>query len=428
MTTDPDQTAAKPDEHVAGGGLLSRRKFITQSAGASGAMFLPMTFAQSTTFNKPPDSWLSAGSKFSNYGSPPDSTEHPIRWISNHPSVPGEGVSWTPHHMLHGTITPNGLHFERHHNGVPSVDAQNWELAIHGMLKHPRAISLEDLHRLPMHTQNYFIECGGNSNSMWRERPAQTAAGYIHGLLSCAEWTGVKLSTVLDKLGIDPKASWIIADGLDSAGVTVSIPLQKAIDDTLIALYQNGEPLRPAQGYPARLVLPGWEGITQVKWLRSLVVTNKPLMSKYDSVSYTDLMPDGKFDRFSFVMGVKSFITSPSPGYLLKQPGLYEISGLAWTGNGKIQKVQVSADAGKSWADAQIQSPVQQNTLIRFRIPWQWSGAPATLISRAVDTEGNVQPSRDELIASKGSNSYYHYNATTAWSVDEKGGVRHVYA
>ncbi len=411
---------------VAGGGLLSRRNFIAGTA-VGGSMFLPMRMAAGASFVNKPDSWLSAGGEFTNYGVPPETGEHPIRWISNHPAVPGEGVAWTPHHQLHGSITPNGLHFERHHNGVPEINADQWELAIHGLVGRPSALSLEDLHRLPMHSETLFIECGGNSNAMWRQRPVQTAAGYIHGLLSCAEWTGVKLSDVLDMLGIDPRATWVIADGLDSSGVTVSIPMEKALDDVLIGLYQNGEPVRPSQGFPARLVVPGWEGITHVKWLRSLMLTDKPLMSKYDSVSYTDLMPDGNFNRFSFEMEVKSFITQPSPGVELNEKGVYEIRGLAWSGAGPITRVQVSADGGTSWADAELQQPILQKSLTRFRIPWNWSGASAELVSRAIDNQGNVQPLRKELLSSKGTSGYYHYNGTTVWSVDEHGSVRHVY-
>lgn len=415
------------ESSVAGGGLLSRRKFMAGTA-ISGSMLLPMGVASGASFTDRPDSWMTAGGAFTNYGMPPESTEHPIRWITNHPAVPGEGVAWTPHHQLQGSITPNGLHFERHHNGIPEVDSNTWEIALHGMVARPVALTLEDLHRLPMHSEILFIECGGNSNAMWRDRPVQTAAGYLHGLMSCAEWTGVRLSSVLEQAGVDPQATWIVADGLDSSGVTVSIPLVKALDDVMIGLYQNGEPVRPSQGFPARLVVPGWEGVTHVKWLRSLMLTDKPLMSKYDSVSYTDLMPDGKFNRFSFEMGVKSFITYPSPGYELKEKGVYEVRGLAWSGAGAIKRVEVSADGGKTWADAELQQPVLTRSLTRFRIPWNWTGAPVQLLSRAIDNDDNIQPLRAELINSLGSSSYYHYNGTTVWSVDEQGSVHHVYS
>lgn len=409
--------------YEAGGGLLSRRHFLTR-AGA-GSLLIPLS--AKAGFNEPPPSWQVPGKAFSNYGTPSDSTTHPIRWISNHPAVPGEGVSWTPLHQLHGTITPNGLHFERHHNGIPEIDANTWELAVHGEVKRPLALSLNDLHRLPFHSRQLFIECGGNSNAMWREQPLQTAAGYLHGLMSCAEWTGVMLSDVLDIAGLSKEGQWIIADGLDSAGVTVSMPLSKAIDDVFIGLYQNGEPIRAAQGFPARLVVPGWEGIRQIKWLRSLMVARTALMSKFDTVSYTEVMPDGKFERFTFEMGVKSLITQPSPGHELKQHGLYEIRGIAWSGAGKIIRVEVSADSGASWAEAELQTPVLDRSPVRFRLPWHWQGQPAMLTSRAIDDSGNVQPDRNTLIAAKGTNAYYHYNGETVWSVDQEGAIRHAY-
>jgi len=413
------------EEYAAGGGLLSRRSFLSKAAGSS--LLLPMPFVAASDLNTVPDSWMTPGKDFSNYGSPPDSPDHPIRWISSHPAVPGEGVSWTPHHQLHGTITPNGLHFERHHNGIPEVDTDSWEVAIHGHVKSPIAFSLEDLHRLPLHTRQLFIECGGNSNAMWRERPVQTAAGYIHGLMSCAEWTGVLLSDLLQLAGVKADGHWIIADGLDSAGVTVSIPFEKAFDDVLVALYQNGEPIRPEQGYPARLIVPGWEGIRHLKWIRSLQVSDQPLMSKYDTVSYTELTPSGKFDRFTFAMDVKSFITQPSPGYKLAQQGLYEIRGIAWSGHGKITRVEVSADGGQSWADAHLQKPILDKSLVRFRQPWRWSGDTTTLLSRATDNRGNIQLNRSAAIAAKGTSAYYHYNGDTVWSVDTDGSVQHVY-
>ena len=254
-------------EEVAGGGLLSRRLFLSQATIAGSTLLSANAVATAKTFETSPQSWTKTGEGFSNYGAASERVDHPIRWIANHPAAPGDGVSWTPHHQLQGTLTPNGLHFERHHNGIPQVQADSWEMAVFGALASPRAFSLNDLLRLPMESRQLFIECGGNSNALWRQQPVQTWAGYMHGLMSCAEWTGVRLSTLLDIVGVDPAAQWLIADGLDSSGVTVSIPLAKASDDVLIALYQNGEPLRAAQGYPARLVVPGWEGITNVKWL-----------------------------------------------------------------------------------------------------------------------------------------------------------------
>jgi len=375
----------------------SRRRFISGgTAVASAAM------ASAASANTP-GSWLQPGEGFSNYGEPRADRSSSIRWISENPSVPGDGVSWTPLHEMEGIITPNGLHFERHHNGVPEIDPATWELSIHGLVKRPLAFSLDALHRSEQHSRISFIECGGNSNALWAAQPVQTAAGYMHGLVSCAEWTGVYLRQLLDEAGLHDNAT-----------------------DTLVALYQNGEALRSANGYPARLVVPGWEGIVNIKWLRSIQVTDKPLYSKFDTVSYTDLGPDGIAERFTFEMGVKSVITSPSPGQQLQESGWYEIRGLAWSGAGSVTRVDVSTD-NQNWHQAVLQEPVLDKALTRFRIPWKWDGKPATLMSVATDQAGNKQPTRNELLALKGSNAYYHFNAINSWSVDQDGGVRHVY-
>jgi len=410
----------KPNPHLGQSTNQNRRRFL--SGGAALASSAVASAAAANT----PESWLQPGEGFSNYGEPRSDRSSSIRWMSENPSVPGDGVSWTPLHEMEGTITPNGLHFERHHNGVPMIDPATWELSIHGLVKRPLAFSLDALHRSEQYSRISFIECGGNSNALWAAQPAQTAAGYMHGLVSCAEWTGVYLSKLLEEAGLHDNASWLVVDGLDGAGVTVSLPLNKLPADTLVALYQNGEALRSANGFPARLVVPGWEGIVNIKWLRSIQVTDKPVFSKFDTVSYTDLGPDGIAERFTFEMGVKSVITSPSPGQQLHGPGWYEIRGLAWTGAGSITQVDVSTD-NQNWLQAALQEPVLDKALTRFRIPWKWDGKPATLLSVATDETGTKQPTRSELLALKGTNAYYHFNAINSWSVDQDGNVRHVY-
>ena len=374
-----------------------------------------------------PATWHRPGSGFSNYGQADTETNGIIRWISANPAVPGEGVSWTPLHQLEGTITPNGLHFERHHNGVPELDADQWTVSIHGLVDRALSFSLDALRRYPMQSRIGFIECGGNSNTLWRETPVQAATGHLHGLVSCAEWTGVPLSTLLAEAGVQPNAQWLVADGFDASGMTASLPLKKCLDDVLVALYQNGEPLRPENGFPARLFVPGWEGVVNVKWLRSLQLSDKPLWSKFDTVSYTDLLKNGHADRMSFTMGVKSVITSPSLGASL-QPGFNEIRGLAWSGAGTIEGVEVSADGGVSWHTARLQAPVLDKSLTRFTIAWQWDGTPCVLMSRAIDSAGRTQPRRKDLIEQKGTNVYYHFNAIAAWELQADGTVRHVYS
>lgn len=405
-----------------------RRQFIQSGATALAAMSLTLSPAQATSKSGVPSSWTEPGGDFSNYGQPHSDQNRVIRWISRNNAVPGDGVSWSPLHELEGMLTPNGLHFERHHNGVPNIDAEQWEISLHGLVDMPIAFTLDTLRRYPMTSKIAFIECGGNSNSMWHQTPVQAPAGYVHGLVSCSEWTGVKLSVLLDEAGVSPDAQWLIAEGLDSSGVAVSLPLEKVLDDTILALYQNGEAIRPENGYPARLLVPGWEGVVNVKWLKNLQISDKPLMSRFDTVSYTDLQKNGKAKRFSHEMGVKSVITSPSPGYTLSGAGHYEIRGLAWTGAGVVKRVEVSTDNGATWMIAALQEPVLDKALTRFRLPWNWNGKTAILKSRATDQNGDVQPERTELIASKGSSHYYHFNGITLWSVDVDGRVSHVYS
>ena len=408
---------------------FTRRRFIQKSAsGVAGVLAAGTMPGSAPAGSETPASWQVPGSGFSNYGQPRNARGSPIRWISADRSVAGAGVSWTPLHDLEGIITPNGLHFERHHNGVPDIDPDTWKLTIYGQVDKPLVFDLNALHRYPMTSKIAFIECGGNSNSLWHSNPSQAPAGYVHGLVSCSEWTGVPLSLLLEEAGLKPDALWLVADGLDAAGVTVSIPIKKVMDDTLVALYQNGEPVRPENGYPARLLVPGWEGIVNVKWLHSFQLSDRPLMSRFDTVSYTDLLKDGKAERFTFEMGIKSLITSPSPGQSLTEPGFHELRGLAWTGNGLVARVEVSADGGKTWNEATLQEPVLDKALTRFRAPWHWDGTKAILKSRAYDSFGRVQPEREVLLGNKGSNVYYHYNAIISWSVNSDGSIHHIYA
>ncbi|MDD5036214.1 MAG: sulfite dehydrogenase [Methylococcaceae bacterium] len=410
----------------AGGGLLDRRLFLQRglafgTAALVGKEALAGDLERAAWMNK-------AGDTFSHYGQPSPHEKAIIRWISNNPAMPGNGVSWTPLQQLAGTITPSGLHFERHHNGVPSIDPAQHRLLVHGLVRNPIFLNLDQLHRYPMVSRVGFIECGGNSSVGWHEEPTQAALGNLHGLVSCSEWTGVPLSVLLEEAGLKTEAHWLIAEGADAAAMNVSIPVEKALDDALLALYQNGEPLRPENGYPLRLLLPGWEGVTQVKWLRRLEAADQPVMARNETAKYTELQADGKARQFTFIMEAKSVITHPSPGHRLQGTGLYQISGLAWSGRGKIKQVEVSADGGKSWGEAQLQEPVLSKSFTRFRIPWRWDGSAMVLKSRATDETGYVQPERNQLIAERGRNGYFHYNAQVAWGVEPDGSLRHVYA
>ncbi len=410
---------------VAGGGLLDRRLFLKQGVGAGAGLLLVGLDASATEI--PP--WMNMpGAPFSNYGQPSIHEKEAIRWISANSGAPGNGISWSPLHKLEGIITPNGLHFERHHNGVPAIDPERHRLRLHGLVRNPISFGVDDLLRYPMVSRICFVECGGNSNAGWHEEPIQTPAGYFHGLASCAEWTGVPLSTVLEEAGLLPEARWLIAEGADAAAMNISIPVEKALDDTLVALYQNGERIRPENGYPMRLILPGWEAVLSVKWLHRLQAAKEPVMARNETAKYTELQPDGKARQFTFLMDAKSFITHPSPGYRLRGPGLYPISGLAWSGRGKIRKVEVSADGGQSWAEAALQEPILSKCFTRFRLPWRWDGSPRILKSRAIDETGYQQPERATLIAERGRNGYFHYNAIVSWAVAADGSLSHVYA
>ncbi|MEO0424500.1 MAG: sulfite dehydrogenase [Pseudomonadota bacterium] len=407
---------------AAGNGLIDRRTLLTGGAALGAAFCLPRAAPAQT-----PDPMRVAGSGFVTYGSPSVHEQRTIRYASSNPMAPGNGISYTPLHRLEGTIVPNGLHFERHHNGVPDIDPASHRLTIHGKVKRPLAFSVDALLRYPMQSRQCFVECGGNSNAGWNDEPLQTATSNIHGMVANSEWTGVPVAILLDEAGLDPAATWAVAEGRDAFALTMSVPVTKLLDDALIALYQNGERIRPENGYPMRLLLPGYEGVTQVKWLHRLQLTDQPAMARNETSRYTELQPDGTARQFTLEIEVKSLITSPSTGMVLDEHGLYEVKGLAWSGRGKIVRVEVSADGGKSWTDAALDGPVQAKCFTRFRLPWHWQGQPAVLKSRATDETGEVQPERDVLIAKRGKHGYFHYNAVVSYAVDEDGFISHVY-
>lgn len=346
-------------------------------------------------------------------------------------SAPGvtTGSSRTPLQDLYGIITPSALHFERHHSGVPTIDPAQHELLLHGLVERPLKFSMTDLLRFPSRSRVHFIECAGNAGREHRGDPGPTAQ-LSHGLVSCSEWTGVPLATLLREAGLKTRASWIVAEGADASRHSRSIPIAKALDDVLVAYGQNGEAVRPEQGYPLRLLVPGWEGNVNVKWLHRLQITDQPAMSRDEAASYTDLLPSGKARRFTFEMESNSVITRPSGQQQLWTRGFHEISGLAWSGRGKIIRVEVSVDGGESWRDAELQGPVYTKALTRFRIPWMWKGEEALLQSRSTDETGYVQPTRDVLIAargmSQGPDGFNHFHGIKSWRVHNDGKVTHI--
>jgi sulfane dehydrogenase subunit SoxC len=367
------------------------------------------------------------GLPLSEYGERSPHEKAVQRLVGAQPSTTGSGASRTPLQSLEGIITPSALHFERHHSGVPEIDPAQHQVMFHGLVERPLSFSMDALTRYPMISRIQFLECSGNSGGNNGNQPPQQTAGGIHGLVSCSDWTGVPLSVLLDEAGVKPEGKWLLAEGADAAAMSRSVPLAKAMDDAMLALYQNGEHIRPEQGYPVRLFLPGYEGNMNVKWLRRLKVVAEPVMTKDETSKYTDLQPDGRAQMFTFAMDVKSVITAPSGMQKMQGRGLYQISGIAWSGAGRIRRVEVSADGGKSWADAALDGPVLPRALTRFRLPWRWDGSPSVLMSRATDETGAVQPTRAAFMAAHGAQFRYHYNAIQSWNVAVSGEVGNVY-
>jgi sulfane dehydrogenase subunit SoxC len=333
----------------------------------------------------------------------------------------GATSSGTPHQDLYGTITPSDLHFERHHGGVPEIDPKNYSLLVHGMVERPTIFTLADLKRFPAVSRVHFLECSGNFGG--RGTATDLTPQQIAGLTSTSEWTGVALATLFREVGVRPQAKWFLAEGGDAALLTRSIPVTKAFDDALIAYGQNGEAIRPEQGYPARLFLPGWEGNSNVKWLRRIELSDRPFMTREETSKYTEPMADGSARMFSFLMDARSLITYPSYPVTLTR-GWVEINGIAWTGSGKITRVDVSTDGGATWAAAKLQEPVLPKAHTRFRHLWNWTGGDAVILSRAVDETGYMQPTRETLIKSRGvSGVGYHINPVTGWHVQADGTV-----
>ena len=335
-------------------------------------------------------------------------------------------VAFMPLQGMFGIITPNGLHFERHHQGWWDIDPRQHRLMLMGMVRAPKVYTMDDLMRLSSVSRIHFIECGANTGMEWGN-VAVPSVQYTHGMLSCCEFTGVPLSTLLDDCGADTrKGRYVLAEGADGSGLTRTIAMERALDDVIVAWGMNGEMLRPENGYPLRLVVPGVQGVSWVKWLRRLEVGDQPWHTREEVLHYVDLMPDGRHRQFTSVQECKSVITSPSGGQALLDRGHYNVTGLAWSGRGRIKRVDVSFDGGRNWRSARIESPVLPKALMRFNIGWTWDGGPAILQSRAIDETGYVQPKIAQLRAVRGTRSIYHNNSIQSWLVTANGEVRNV--
>ena len=410
---------------------IDRRNFlkggIAAVAGLTSVQMIPKANASA---NLPPNlpEWqrhLGSGVVAKRYGEPSefeDLQRRTVPWLTVDAA---SSISMTPLQDLEGIITPSGVVFERYHGGIPNVNPDQHRLIIHGLVERPLVLTMEDLKRFPSVSEIRFIECPANGGMEWRGAQME-ALQFTHGMLACCEWTGVKLSTLLEEVGVRPEGKWILAEGADAAGMSRSIPLEKALDDTIIAWGQNGEALRPEQGYPLRMLNPGWEGNTSVKWLRRLEIGDQPWHHREETSKYTDLMPDGRSRRFTWVMETNSVITSPCPENPLKQPGFLEIRGLAWSGRGKIKAVDISFDGGVNWERTELKGLVLSKALTQFSFKTKWNGQPWLLQSRAIDETGYVQPTLRQLRDERGGWSIYHKNSIHTWNVTETGDVFNV--
>jgi sulfane dehydrogenase subunit SoxC len=336
--------------------------------------------------------------------------------------------SKAPLDKLYGTITPTDLHYERSHAGVPNLDPAKHRLLIHGMTRKSIVLSVDDLKEMPTISRVVFIECTGNGWENWKSADETLTVQNMYGLISTNEWTGVTLQFLLDLVGRDPKSTWMLAEGGDAAGVARSIPMTDEImSESIVAFAQNGEPIRPAHGFPIRLIIPGHEGNLNIKWLRRLKFGDAPFMTRWETARYTQLQANGRARQFQLHQDVNSVITTPS-GMMTIKPGFNLISGLAWSGHGRIDRVELSTDGGKTWKFARLNSPVLAKAQTRFELEWIWDGRPTKIVSRASDEKGNLQPDRDTFIRKTGTNALFHYNAQQPWAIDALGRVRNVLA
>ena len=422
-----DETEKFPIEALSGKSS-SRRKFFSASAGIAGAAVAGRVHGQ-TLGDVPPRGIGDPLSGSSTRSAHVQLSRIPEAGPGRRNVDPSAAInSKTPLDKLVGTITPADLHYERSHSGIPNIDPAKHQLLIHGMTRNARVLTMDDIRSMPSVSRILFIECTGNGWENWKKADANLTVQNTHGLISTNEWTGVSLASLLDLAGVDRKSTWMLAEGSDGAGVARSIPLtDEVINEAFIAYGQNGEPLRPAHGFPLRVIVPGLEGNLHIKWLRRLKFGDQPFMTRWETARYTQVLPDGKARQFQLRQEVNSVITTPS-GTMQISPGYQRVTGLAWSGNGRITRVEVSTDGAKSWKDARLNMPVLPKAQARFETDWVWDGKPTKIVSRATDEKGQVQPDRESFIARTGTNALFHYNAQQTWSIDAAGRVSNALA
>jgi sulfane dehydrogenase subunit SoxC len=407
---------------------LDRRRFLAAGAGIAAATVAARANAETESPPAIPD-WtkqLGPGVGDKPYGVPSPHEKHIVRrtvdWLT---ASKESSVSFTPIAEQIGIITPSGLHFERHHAGRADIDPKQHRLVVHGLVERAMTFTVEDIRRFPSSSVVRFIECPANGGMEWRGAQLERCQ-YVRGMISCSEWTGVTLKTLLRETGLKSTAKWMLAEGADAAAMTRSVPIEKVLDDAMICYGQNGEAIRPEQGYPLRLLLPGWEGNMSVKWLRRLEFGDQPWHTREETSKYTDLMPDGRARQFTWFMEANSVVTYPSPERPFDGKGFHEVQGFAWSGLGTIKRVDVSFDGGRNWTTAQIEGPVHPKALTRWTLPYRWNGDPLLVMSRAQDETGYVQPSIADLRKVRGTNSIYHNNSMITWQVKTSGEVENV--
>jgi sulfane dehydrogenase subunit SoxC len=365
------------------------------------------------------------------YGLPSPYEHNNVRRTASLLSSAGDmhaAVSMCPLHEQEGIITPNGLFFTRTHNGVAHIDPTKFRLMIHGMVKKPIVLTLEELKRYPSESVIHFLECPANGAAEWKG-PQFNSLQFVKGMMSNVEWTGVRLKTILQDLGVDPKAKWMLAEGSDGSEMSRTVPTEKVMDDAMLVWAMNGEALRPEQGYPVRLLLPGWEGNLCVKWLKRLEFGEEPWYCKEETSKYTVLTASGKAVQHFYPLEVNSIITSPCPEKPwtdLKKGDMIEIEGLAWSGQGKVKLVDITFDGGKTWVEASLKGLVLPKSWTRFSYIYKYEGKPLLLASRAMDEIKNVQPTVNQEKRIMGVEGVYHRNSICTWEVKENGEVHNV--
>ena len=422
-----DSKKLRPSGSPGGPDALSRRQLLTGAAAVAGVAALGasgVALAQEEPLQAGP---RVMGAGADDLGERSAHEQLSRAAIAEYPN--GMLASLTPLGDLEGTITPSDLHYEVHHHGVPEIDPSEHRLLVHGMVDNPTVYTMADIKRFPSVSRISFMECSGNSLGFFFGPAESDTAQGVAGLASCSQWVGVPLARIFKEVGVSPKATWVLFEGADAGLNHRSWPIEKLWDsDALLAYGQNGEALRPPQGYPLRLIVPGSEGNANVKWLRRIEFSDQPGNSEKETAQYSDIVIDENGEpvanQFTFTMYAKSIITTPSGGQSVSGPGTWEIRGLAWSGRGKIARVEISTDNGQTWHLASLDGPILPQAFTRFRYPWNWDGSEAVIMSRAIDETGYVQPSRDELMSwGRPPITYYHTNAMFRWKILPDGSV-----